>query len=123
MANKFPLQAGDRTPDFSGRDTSTAADRRSQEIADIHKFEGGNPAPSRTEPVGPLWKTGQVAPNGFLTAPFTPIHTEGDTSGEGTKCYEIDIYSYGDSIDPTAPTRSRTVDNYTLDSDFDGHLN
>jgi len=124
MANKYPLQAGDRAPDFSGRDASTAGDRRTQASPPVESFEGNQAAPSKHQPdAGPLWRPGQIAPEARNSAPFPCIHTEGDTSGTGTKVYEIDICSYGDTYDPTAPTRIRTVDNYELDSDYDGHLN
>lgn len=123
MANRFPLQAGDVAPDFSGRDASPAGDRRPQDSAPVEPFNGNQAAPQAGSPVYPLFRDGYVEVSPFLKAPFAPVETAGDTTGEGTKVYEIDTCSYGDSLDPTAPMRIRPVDNYELDSDFDGHLN
>jgi hypothetical protein len=124
MANRFPLQAGDVAPDFSGRDDSPAGDRRNQSVESVQSEEGTNRAPQHTEPVSPLWKCGQVAPISKHSAPFDPVHNEGDTSGDGTTIHSIDIYSYGDCYDPKSPTRVREVGSeWSVDTDFDGPVN
>jgi hypothetical protein len=121
MSDPHPLQAGDRSSNQSRTDSSTAADRRSQEVGSIHSEEGENR--SGMSPAPPMFKVGYLNPSGFLTPPYNPVFCEGDTSGEGTKCYEVDIDAYGDSYDPTAPIRVRQADQWSLDSDHDGHLN
>lgn len=122
MANKYPLQAGDITPDFSGRDSSPAADRRAQETASVQSNQGSNYASAT--PASVLWQPGQVAPVKH-TPPFDTIRMEGDTSGDGTEIFAIDIYSYGDCHDPKAPTRINDVTSEwaSVDTDFDGAEN
>lgn len=123
MAHNFPLQAGDVSSERGRRDASPAGDRREQNIESEQSVTGTNAAPQAGKPMYPLFPVGSLEPSSFLAAPFPVIKMEGDTSGEGTKIHEIDIYSYGDNWDSTAPIRVRTVDNYDLDSDFDGHKN
>jgi hypothetical protein len=123
MAHPYPLQSGDRSTNQSGRDASTAGDRRDQNIESVQSYDGHNSAPQGDTPRGPVYGIGDMAPSPFLCAPYPVVHMEGDTSGEGTQIHQIDIYAYGDSLDSTAPIRVRTVDNYELDSDFDGHKN
>lgn len=127
MANKFPLQDGDFAPDFSDYNASSEADRRSPDVTVVKsnpmRGHGENMAADRNAPEGRLWKVGQVSPNSFLAAPFPVIEMDGDNNGNPAEVHEVDIYAYGDGYDPTAPMRVRTVDNYKLDSDFDGHLN
>lgn len=123
MANPFPLQVGDVAPDFSGRDASPAGDRRRSDAAPVEPFNGNQAAPQLDSPVYPLFRDGYAEMKSEHCAPFAPILTQGDTSGEGTKVYAIDVYSYGDTYDSTAPSRIREADNWTLDSDFDGKRN
>lgn len=117
MANRFPLQSGDASTDLSDYSFSPEADRRSQQSTSM------NPAADLDHPEGRLWKVGQAVPNSFLSAPFAVIRMDGDANGSPTEAYELDMHKYGDCYDPTAPIRVRTVDNYHLDSDGDGHLN
>jgi hypothetical protein len=117
MANRFPLQPADASSDLSDYSFSPEADRRSQQST------GANPAGDMDRPEGRLWKVGQAVPNDFLMAPFPVVHMDGDNNGSPAEVHEIDILKYGDCYDPTAPIRVRTVDNYKLDSDNDGHLN
>lgn len=124
MANKFPLQAGDRTPDLSDSFINgPEADRREQDAPPVSAPMEQNAARSLEAPVTPLWRDGQLAPVRHM-APFDGVcvHTEGDTSGDGTTTHDVDIYSYGDCYDPTAPTRVRTKD-WVVDTDFDGSPN
>jgi hypothetical protein len=124
MSHKYPLQIGDVAPDFSGRDSSSAADRREQSVATVQSEEGTNRAPEPGSPVAPLWKVGQVHPISAHSAPYDPVYMEGDTSGDGTTIHAIDIYSYGDCHDPHAPTRVReTGSEWKVDTDFDGAVN
>ena len=122
MANKFPLQAGDVAPDFSERDASMTGDKREPVVAPVSSFNGVNASGDGTH--SPIWKAGQVAPISKHSPPYAAIHTEGDTSGDGTVLYPVDVYSYGDCYDPHAPTRVREVaSEWKVDTDFDSSLN
>jgi hypothetical protein len=127
MANRFPLQRGDVAPDLSDYNASSEADRRSPDVTVVKSNpmygHGENMAPQKDSPEGRIWKVGQAAPNDFLTAPYPVIRMDGDNNGSPAEVHEIDIYSYGDAYDQTAPIRVRTVDNYNMDTDFDGHRN
>lgn len=123
MAHKIPLQPGDSTQGQSGLyENSTAADRRPSQTGS-GSAPGENAAPSYGESETPLYRIGYLNPTAKHAPPYEAIYMEGDSSGAGTTIHEIDICSYGDAYDPTAPTRVRFVDNYSLDSDGDGHLN
>lgn len=132
MANKYPLQPGDVAPDLSDYNFSNEADRRSQETtvarSNPMNYHGEYPAADQSRPEGGrLWKVGQAQPNEFLSAPYPVIQMDGDNNGYPAEVHEIDICSYGDSYDPTAPMRVRTVsapeNHYNFDSDHDGHRN
>ena len=124
MSNYYPLQPGDRSTTQSRTDSSSAADRRKQEVESVESKAGTNSAPGHDEPMYPLYKVGYLTPSEFLVAPFTPVLCEGDTSGEGTKCYEVDVDSYGDCYDSTAPARVRDVSGiWHMDTDHDGKVN
>lgn len=123
MANPKPLQPGDRSSEMGRTDSLLTGDRRSQDTAPVQSYEGNQASPQLDSPVSPLWKCGQVAPDKH-TAPFDPIHMEGDTSGDGTTIHSIDVYSYGDCYDPKAPTRVREVGSeWSVDTDFDAKKN
>jgi hypothetical protein len=116
-----PLQAGDRlTTRGSSTDSSSAADRRSQVVGSVQSENGENR--SGGSPASPEFKVGYLG-NLLHRPPFDPVLCEGDTSGEGTKIYDIDVAAYGDSYDPTAPMRVRFADQWQMDSDHDGKLN
>lgn len=120
MSHRFPLQAGDVAPDFSGRDSSTAADRRpDRENPSTENQPGANAAPSGTSPVGGLWVPGQPAPNSFLSAPFDPIYTD---EGANDEVKEIDCSQYGDAFDPEAPLRVMIDTRWNFDPDGDGNV-
>lgn len=114
----------DYTIPFDGGSDPSDADRRSQVTAPVSSVSGNNQAADKDEPVeSQLYKVGYINPSSFLMAPYDPVYCEGDTSGTGTEIRELDIDTYGDDYDPTAPIRVRTADNWHLDSDHDGHLN
>ena len=128
MSNPYPLQPGDRAPNYSGRDASQAGDQRPENQWDPNRADEGhgrNAAPQFEEPnSSPLWKVGQLAPNAFLTAPYPHMDTEGDTSGAGTEVHEINTRQYGEDYDSTAPVRSRDVTAiWKMDTDNDGDPN
>ena len=124
MSNYDPLQAGDRLQVREPvRVEHTGADRRSQEVDTVQSEEGTNRAPSHGNHDGPMYKIGYIKMSPILEPPYNPVLCEGDTSGEGTQIYELDIDSYGDSYDPTAPMRVRQADQWTMDTDHDGKLN
>lgn len=124
MANYFPLQAGDRAGDYSESQSSTAADRRPTKQNNVQPEHGENRAPGFNSPEYPLFQVGNLAPSPFLSAPFPVVSTEGDTSGTGTTVHELDVLSYGDCYDPSAPTRVRDVANmWSVDTDSDGTNN
>lgn len=128
MADRHPLQPGDITPDLSDYNFSNEADRREQVahvgMANPQRKHGPFMADDQSQAAaGRLWKVGQAAPEDFLSAPFQVIMMDGDNNGNPAVVTEIDLDKYGDCYDPTAPMRIRTVDNYSLDSDHDGHLN
>lgn len=52
--------------------------------------------------------------------PHEMVHDDSIPSAE---VHELDICKYGDAFDPTAAVRVRQADNWTLDSDGDGHKN
>lgn len=115
MANYDPLQAGDKAPNFSATDSSTSADRRSQDNS------GSNAASQAESPMGPLWRHGTPAPNSFLSAPFNVSTTD---EGAGDRIVEVDIFKYGDAFDQNAPTRVRDVgSSWSVDTDHDGEKN
>lgn len=124
MANFKPLQPGDRVqvsePVSVNKDS---ADRRSQDVSSVQSYEGTNRDSAQSNFNGPLYKVGYIDMSPILKPPYNPILCEGDSTGEGTEIYEINIDSYGDSYDPTAPIRVRNADQWTLDSDNDGKLN
>ena len=120
MANKYPLQAGDVAPDLSDYNFSNEADRRSQKADELH------PSGDMGHANGRLFKVGQAYPIDSHSAPFTTISMDGDNNGQPTETYEIDIRSYGDAYDPTAPLKVNIVakdKHWDLDSDGDGQLN
>jgi hypothetical protein len=129
MANPKPLQRGDVAPDLSDYNFSNEADRRADQTVTIvrsnpQNYHGEYPAADQSRAEGGrLWKVGQATPNEFLSAPFPVIQMDGDATGYPAEVHEIDLDSYGDCYDPTAPMRVRTVTNYHLDSDHDGQLN
>lgn len=132
MANRFPLQPGDVAPDLSDYNFSTEADRRDPVATVVRSnpqnYHGDFPAADQSRAEGGrLWKVGQATPNEFLSAPFNVIQMDGDNSGMPAEVHEIDILKYGDCYDTTAPLRVRTVapadNNWSLDTDADGHIN
>lgn len=132
MANRFPLQSGDVAPDLSDRHTSTEADRRQPQTtvarSNPMNYHGDYPAADQSRPEGGrLFKVGQATPSEFLAAPFPVISMDGDNNGYPAEVHEIDILSYGDAYDTTAPVRVRTVapaeSNWSMDTDNDGHRN
>jgi hypothetical protein len=125
MANRHPLQPGDVAPDLSDYSFSNEADRRSQETMTARSnpmhYHGEYPAADQARPEGGrLWKVGQAVPN--FSAPFSVIEMDGDNNGQPAEVHEIDIYSYGDGYDPTAPMRVRTAP-WSMDTDNDGKKN
>jgi len=131
MANRFPLQAGDVAPDYSDNRFDSGADRRAPEVtiaqSNPQYSQGENMTPDQDRPEGRLWKVGQAEPESRHSAPFPVIMMDGDNNGYPAEVHEIDIYSYGDAYDPTAPMRVRSVappeNHWELDSDRDGHRN
>lgn len=130
MANKYPLQPGDVTPDLSDYNFSNEADRRGQETTTARSnpmhYHGEYPTTDQARPEGGrLWKVGQATPT--MAAPWPVIEMDGDNTGYPAEIHEIDILSYGDAYDPTAPLRVRNVapseSHWSLDSDADGHRN
>jgi hypothetical protein len=127
MADRHPLQRGDVAPDLSDYNFSNEADRRADQTVTVprsnpHNYHGEYPANDQSRPEGGrLWKVGQAQPN--FAAPWPTILMDGDNTGYPAEVHELDIDSYGDCYDPTAPMRVRTVTNYHLDSDHDGNLN
>lgn len=132
MADPHALQRGDVAPDLSDYNFSTEADRRSQEATVVRSnpmnYHGEYPAADQSRPEGGrLFKVGQATPSEFLSAPYPVIRMDGDNNGYPAEVHEIDILSYGDAYDPTAPIRVREVapeeNHWDLDSDQDGHRN
>lgn len=128
MARPYALQPGDVAPDLSDYNFSTEADRREQHTDSSPlrlNYHGEYPAADQSRPEGGrLWKVGQASPNEFLSAPFPVISMDGDNNGSPADIREINIYSYGDSYDPTSPIRVRSVDNeWRTDTDQDGKRN
>jgi len=131
MADPHPLQSGDRAPDLSDYNFSTEADRRADQTVTVvrsnpQNYHGDYPAADQSRPeTGRLWKVGQAVPN--FGAPFQTILMDGDNNGMPAEVHEIDIDSYGDAYDPTAPARVRLVspseNSWNLDSDHDGQRN
>jgi hypothetical protein len=124
MSDPHPLQPGDRAPDLSDHNFSNEADRRDQRVAGSN-YHGNYPSAAQDRPEGgPLWKCGQATPNEFLSAPFNVISMDGDNTGYPAETHEIDIDSYGDCYDTTAPARTRDVTSvWHLDTDHDGKVN
>jgi hypothetical protein len=126
MPNRYhPLQPGDRTQGQSGLfENSPAADRRPASQSGFANPPGENAAPEFGEAETPLYKIGYLTPIAKHSAPFECVHTDGDTSGTGTKMYMIDRDEFGDCWDPTAPARVREVGSeWQVDSDGDGSKN
>lgn len=125
------LQHGDVAPDLSDYNFSNEADRRADQAPTVVRsnpgnYHGENVAGDQAGPAsGRLWKVGQATPN--FGAPFSTVFMDGDNTGYPAEVHEIDITSYGDCYDPTAPMRVRTVapaeNHWDLDSDHDGHRN
>lgn len=132
MADQHPLQAGDRSSDLGDYNFSNEADRRPQQTTPARSvqsnYHGAYPAADQSRAEGGrLWKVGQATPNEFLSAPYPVIHMDGDATGYPAEVRELDMDTYGDCYDPTAPLRVRTVspseNHWNLDSDNDGHRN
>lgn len=122
MAHPYPLQPGDRTQGQSGLyESSPAADRRPDKSG-LANQPGEYAAPEYGAAETPLYKIGYLD-RAKHAPPYEVVNMAGDTSGTGTQEYEIDMCAYGDSLDPTAPMRIRAADDWTLDSDNDGHRN
>jgi len=124
MSNRFPLQDADRSFDPSVTRSSNAADRREDaQNAYTDEQPGANAAASSGSSMDLSWQPGSLAPVKHQP-PYAPIYMEGDTSGDGTVVHEVDICSYGDDYDPTAPMRVREVGSkWKFDSDHDGEVN
>lgn len=137
MANKDPLQAGDRTIDYATYDTSEAADRREQ----VFRREGPRPLmpyPTKSCPPGEVenvenaapshkqaqdfqWAPGQEPTGSFHRAPFEEVHYDSNAGGE---VIDINIRMYGDPLDPKSPLRVVDVTNkWQMDTDEDDHKN
>jgi len=133
MANRYPLQPGDVTPDLSDYNFSNEADRRADQTVTVarsnpHNYHGEYPAADQARPeAGRLFRPGGLMPNEFLSAPFPTILMDGDNNGSPAEIHEIDVDSYGDCYDTTAPMRVRTVspaeNSWRLDTDHDGQRN
>jgi hypothetical protein len=129
MARPYALQPGDVAPDLSDYNFSNEADRRQPEVTVARSnpmhYHGEYPAADQARPEGGrLWKVGQAQPNEFLSAPFPVIEMDGDNNGTPAEVHEVDIYTYGDAYDPTAPARVRDVSSeWHMDTDFDGKRN
>jgi hypothetical protein len=128
MANRYPLQSGDVTPDLSDYNFSNEADRRADQTvhaprSNPHNYHGEYPANDQGRPEGGrLWKVGQATPT--QQAPWPVILMDGDNNGNPAEIHEVDVNAYGDCYDPTAPMRTRDVSSeWTLDSDHDGQKN
>ena len=120
MAHPFPLQAGDVAPDFSERDASLGAEQRADATGPVGSYQGVNAADQLSSGKSPLFRAGQMAPVRH-TPPYATV--DSNDLSEPDVVHEVDILRYGDAYDPTAPMRVRQADNWTLDSDNDGHLN
>lgn len=118
MAHPFPLQPADEAPDYSGVDSSEAADKRDDSYKSaLEGGPGSNAAPSYKSPQGDLWRAGQLAP-AQMTPPYSTIL---DTP-EGDRVHEIDCSKYGDAYDPKVPYKVRQVTDWSFDPDNDGDL-
>lgn len=132
MANRFPLQSGDRAPDFSSTDSSRAGDRRpamqdtrndrpkgntwepEEQYNGISPEFGSNR--SGASPAPEVWRAGSPAPT------FRIPSAESSPEGAETEVREVDICLYGDGYDPKSPMRVRVVD-WNVDTDYDGEPN
>lgn len=120
MAEPRPLQAGDRAPDYSGVDSSTAADRRPETENPPHPEMGTHAAPSYTGPQGLIWKAGQQAPD--CTYETLRSGPENGRDGEDV-VHEINMSAdYGDAFDPEAPMRVMIDTRWNFDPDNDGKV-
>lgn len=94
MSNPDPLQRADRAPNFSTRDNSTAADRRTPDQNSVNElWEGANASPQREVPQSLEWAPGQMATPSFLKAPL-PIDYHESAAGDEVHALDRDAYGY-----------------------------
>ena len=119
MAHPYPLQSGDRAPNFSGSDSSKAADRRmDDDNPSTENQPGANAAPSYGAPEALEWRAGQPPPVAWQRAPFA-VTSSNDAPVD---TIEIDCSIYGDAYDPNAPLRVRQDNEWNFDPDHDGKV-
>jgi hypothetical protein len=130
MADPHPLQRGDRSTDLSDYNFSNEADRRQPETYKAKSnpmyYHGEYPAADQAQAeLGRKFQVGSLQPT--MQAPWNVITMDGDNNGQPAEVHELNIREYGDSYDPTAPMKVRTVapaeSHWDVDTDFDGFRN
>lgn len=130
MADPHPLQPGDKSSDLSDYNFSNEADRREQGNYVVKSnpmyYHGEYPAADQAQAeLGRKFQAGSLQPT--MQAPWTVIAMDGDNNNMPAEVHELNIDSYGDAYDPTAPARVRIVapaqNHWSLDSDHDGFRN